>query len=279
MDQGLKILILEDAAYDAELIEYELRKLRTPLCFRRAAGREDFLEALEEFRPELILADYRLPAFDGLTALALAQEKCPEAPFIFVSGAMSPGLTKKGLDCGAADCITKDRLSQLAPAVARFLGRPACPPVPAPESPIPEGNIWLNLFRDSSSMMVVLSLDRIILEFNRGAELLTGWQRHEVVGRELVELLVVQEKRGWVLAELARVVAGEPSRDFTLPVNSHTGAIFRLLCHLTRLDDRQGHPGVLLLTAEDLGPSQGLKKAAAKNPRFFTITRRVNLIC
>ena len=90
MDQGMKVLILEDADFDAELIEYELEKLKVPLSLRQVVTREEFLQALEEFRPSLILADYRLPAFDGLTALALAQEKCPEAPFIFVSGAMSP---------------------------------------------------------------------------------------------------------------------------------------------------------------------------------------------
>ena len=97
MDQGMKVLILEDAAFDAELIEYELEKLKVPLSLRLVVTREEFLQALEEFRPSLILADYRLPAFDGLTALALAQENCPETPFIFVSGAMSPELAEAGL--------------------------------------------------------------------------------------------------------------------------------------------------------------------------------------
>ena len=133
----MKVLILEDADFDAVLIEYELEKLKLPLNLRRVATREEFLQALEEFRPGLILADYRLPAFDGLTALALAQEKCPEAPFIFVSGAMSPELAEAGLKQGAADWIPKDQLFQLAAAVARILGGVASGSAPAPEAPGP----------------------------------------------------------------------------------------------------------------------------------------------
>lgn len=280
MEQEMKVLILEDADYDAEIILYELSKLNVPLHVRRVVTRGEFLEALNAFRPALILADYRLPAFDGLTALALAQEKCPEVPFIFVSGAMTPELVQKGVQRGATECISKDRLSQLSQAVARSLESPAPPPPPVREPGSPEGNLWLDLFQDNtSSMMVVLAVDGTVLEFNLGAERLTGWQRQEVLGRDLVALLVAEDRRAWVQAKLARGAAGEVSRDFELPVISRSGAIFHLLCHLNRLDDGQDRPGVLLLVAQDQGAGWGLARPAARAARTFTVTSRLNLIC
>jgi CheY-like chemotaxis protein len=100
MDQELKILLLEDADDDAELIEYELGQLKFPFSLRRVATREAFQEALKEFSPDLILADNHLPAFDGLVALALAHEQCSQVPFLFISGAMIPKLAESGLSRG-----------------------------------------------------------------------------------------------------------------------------------------------------------------------------------
>ena len=276
----MKVLILEDADYDAEIIVYELSKLNLPMHVRRVVSRREFLDALDSFQPALILADYRLPAFDGLTALALAQEKCPEVPFIFVSGAMTPELAQKGVRRGAADCISKDRLSHLAQAVARSLERLEPPPAAAREPGKPEGDLWRDLCQENtSSMMVVLALDGTILEFNRGAERLTGWPRPEALGRDLADLLVLEDRRVWVQAKLARVAAGELSRDFELPVASRSGVISRLLCHLNRLDHGPGRSGMLLLVAENLDAGWGLQRPATRSGQTFTVTNRLNLIC
>lgn len=275
MDQGMKVLILEDADFDAVLIEYELEKLKLSLNFRRVATREEFLQALEEFRPSLILADYRLPAFDGLTALALAQEKCPEAPFIFVSGAMSPELAEEGLKQGAADWIPKNRLSQLSAAVERTLGGREAAPVL--EFSSPGENLWPGLVHRTKKVMVVLDLDGTILEFNRGAELLTGWQRHEVLGLGFVDLLVAGEKRSWVRVTLAQVAAGEISPGFELPIRSHSDAAGLWFCQPTLLENLQGQADTILLLADDLASQS--EKPKARAPLTFRVKGRPNLIC
>jgi signal transduction histidine kinase len=119
MGGQLKILILEDLASDAELMAYELRQAGIAFSFKRVEDRKGFLQELEEFGPHLILSDYSLPSFDGLAALALAQEKCPEVPFIFVTGAMGEEVAIDTLKRGATDYVLKDRLSRLVPAVKR----------------------------------------------------------------------------------------------------------------------------------------------------------------
>jgi PAS domain S-box-containing protein len=119
MEQALRILILEDLPSDVELMLYELREADIVHTYRHVTDREHFLAALKEDKPDLILSDFQLPNIDGLAALALAQATCPDAPFIFVSGAMGEEVAIDAMRRGATDYVLKDRLSRLGPAVQR----------------------------------------------------------------------------------------------------------------------------------------------------------------
>jgi len=117
----LHILILEDVTTDAELIKDELREagtVFTPSCVK---DKGSYLKALDEFSPDIILSDYSLPSFDGLSALKLAGRKCPDVPFIFVSGALGEETAIELLKQGATDYVLKSRMSRLGPAVSRAL--------------------------------------------------------------------------------------------------------------------------------------------------------------
>ena len=121
MERELRILILEDVASHAELIERELRKARLLFSARRAATETAFLKELQDSTPDLILADYSLPSFDGIAALSIAQQRYPNVPFVFVSGAIGEELAIDTLKRGATDYVLKQRLSRLVPAVRRAL--------------------------------------------------------------------------------------------------------------------------------------------------------------
>jgi PAS domain S-box-containing protein len=121
MERALHILILEDLPSDAELMTYELRQANIAHSSRRVYDREQFLTALHDYKPDLILSDFHLPGFDGLEALALAQAVSPDVPFIFVSGAMGEEVAIDALKRGATDYVLKDRLPRLGPAVQRAL--------------------------------------------------------------------------------------------------------------------------------------------------------------
>ena len=121
MDKKLRILLLEDVASDAELIERQLRKAKLAFSSERVETKEAFVRGIEKFKPHLILADYSLPTFDGLSALAIAQEKCPDVPFIFVSGSIGEEFAIETLKKGATDYVLKDHLSRLVPTVRRAL--------------------------------------------------------------------------------------------------------------------------------------------------------------
>ncbi len=117
----LRILILEDMETDADLMKYELENAGIRFVARRVETRDDFIHELGEFSPELILADYSLPSFDGMSALAIVRPQRPDLPFIFVSGAMGEERAIESLREGATDYILKDRLSRLPSAILRAL--------------------------------------------------------------------------------------------------------------------------------------------------------------
>jgi DNA-binding NarL/FixJ family response regulator len=121
MSDKLRILILEDMAADAELMEDELKQAGFNYVAKRVAGRSAFIKELKEFSPDLILADYSLPGFDGRAALKIAVNKYTDTPFIFVSGALGEELAIELLKKGATDYVLKNKLSRLVPSVKRAL--------------------------------------------------------------------------------------------------------------------------------------------------------------
>ena len=121
MDEDLKILILEDVPFDSELINRELERSGMKFKSRRVEEEEDFSRELEVFKPDVILADHSLPHFDGISALEITKNKCPDVPFIFVSGKMGEDFAIEALKCGATDYVLKGSLSKIVHAVNRAL--------------------------------------------------------------------------------------------------------------------------------------------------------------
>jgi len=120
----LRIVHLEDVATDAELVARELSAGDVEASIAQVATRAAFVDALAP-PPDLVLVDYALPQFDGMAALALVQEQCPEVPVVFVSGAIGEARAIQTLKEGATDYVLKDHLSRLVPAVRRALAEAA----------------------------------------------------------------------------------------------------------------------------------------------------------
>ncbi|MGY8668413.1 PAS domain S-box protein, partial [Bradyrhizobium sp. UFLA05-109] len=121
MSSPIGILLLEDDPNDAGLIEVLLEADHLICRITCVQSRTEFLEALERAEFDLILSDYKLPSFDGLSALNLALSICPDLPFIFVSGTLGEEAAIEALKIGATDYVLKTRMSRLVPAVRRAL--------------------------------------------------------------------------------------------------------------------------------------------------------------
>jgi signal transduction histidine kinase/CheY-like chemotaxis protein len=118
---SLQIRQLEDDPTEAALIQ-ELLEADHFVCeATRVQTRAEFLAALENGGIDLIIADYQLPSFDGLSAFKLALTARPDVPFIFVSGTIGEEVAIEALKIGATDYVLKTRLSRLVPSVQRAL--------------------------------------------------------------------------------------------------------------------------------------------------------------
>src|SRR5882762_4444771 len=117
----IRILLAEDVAADAELELRELKRAGLRVTPRIVDHRDDFVAALREFTPHVILSDFSMPGFDGMEALALAREISPDTPFIFVSGTIGEEHAIRALKGGAVDYVLKNNLVRLPVAVTRAL--------------------------------------------------------------------------------------------------------------------------------------------------------------
>ncbi len=118
----LRVILLEDSKIDAELIATHLESTLPAIRIQYATNRTEFENALEQ-RPDIVLADYSLPSFDGLAALDLARSRAADVPFIFVSGVVGEEFATSALQSGATDYVTKRNLRRLPLAVNRAISQ------------------------------------------------------------------------------------------------------------------------------------------------------------
>jgi signal transduction histidine kinase len=117
----IRILLLEDSPTDAELVRYALRQGGLNFTLEHVDNKAAFVERLEATPPDLVLSDFSLPSLDGYEALALARERCPDVPLIFVTGTLGEEVAIETLKKGATDYVLKHRLSRLVPSVHRAM--------------------------------------------------------------------------------------------------------------------------------------------------------------
>ena len=116
-----RILIVEDEPWDAELAQRLLTTAGLGFTAVVVATREPFIEQLGAFRPDVILSDYHLPGFSGVAALEIAQEQCPDVPFVFWSGVLGDEEAVALIKRGATDYVLKDRQARLPSVICRAI--------------------------------------------------------------------------------------------------------------------------------------------------------------
>ena len=197
MENPLRILHVEDSPKDSELVEATLQQEGIACDVLRVQTRSDFVSALEQSRFDLILGDYTMPGFDGLSALKIAQEKCPDVPFIFVSGTLGEDVAIEALKHGAIDYVLKDRLSRLVTCVRRALreveeqgerkrAQEALRESEARKKAMLEGAL---------DCIIAIDHQGKVLEFNPAAEKTFGYSLDQVMGKPLADLIIPSHLR------------------------------------------------------------------------------------
>jgi PAS domain S-box-containing protein len=117
MKEQLKILLLEDSAEDAEIVQRLLKKENLNCEFQVVMTREDYLQSLAQFQPDLILSDNTMPQFNATEALNIVRQQSLHIPFILVTGTVSEEFAAKIIKTGATDYVLKDRMARLPTAI------------------------------------------------------------------------------------------------------------------------------------------------------------------
>ena len=267
----LNILLLEDDSIDCELIGQTLSRNDIAATVHRVGNRRDFLDYLNQRLPDIILADYVLPTFDGLAALKLAKTICPEVPFILVSGVLGEEQAIEALKQGATDYILKQRLERLGPAVKRALRehreRRERQLV---TKALQQTDDLLRAIVDASPVgIVTLTRDQRVMTWNTTAETLYGWSADAVVDHPLSLTLPQQQPAFDHLFEQVLNSGMVANQEFQHLRQG--GSVIDVSLSLTPLHDGDGQIYGVVMTTVDITQS---KQIEAQRQNFLEQERR-----
>jgi diguanylate cyclase (GGDEF)-like protein/PAS domain S-box-containing protein len=180
----LRILMIEDSLADVEITLRELKRSGLQFDYRRVETEAELRHECAAFAPDIVLSDFAMPHFDGLSALGIVRKIRPDTPFIFVSGTIGEETAIESLRGGATDYVLKTNLSRLPSAVQRAL-KDAAERVTLRET---EEALRLRDRAVEASVNPVLIVsaadpDMPLVYVNRAFERVTGYSRNEVIGR------------------------------------------------------------------------------------------------
>ena len=237
MDTFLRILYLEDRPEDAEIVLRLLKNSGFRFESLLAMDQKEFLEALDSYTPDIILSDNSLPDFNASEALRIVQQRCLDAPFILVTGAVSEEFAAKIIKLGADDYILKDRLARLPAAVeAAIQKKQAEAHLRKHEAQI---NFQAELLAAVGQSIIATDMEGKIIYWNKAAENTYGWEAEEVLGRPVIDVTPSVQSREQSIAIMNELVKGNSwSGEFL--VQRKDGTIFPALVTDSPIRNQQG---------------------------------------
>ena len=234
MEEKLKVLILEDVPLDAELIEHELRRDDIKFIAHRVEEEIEYRRELEEFKPNIILADHSLPNFDGISALQIARDNSSHTPFIFVSGKIGEDFAVEMLKKGATDYVLKHNLSKLGHAVKRALheAEEHLEKKNAEKALLESEKKYRALFELSPDYVLLLGTNGRILDLNHAAEDDIGLSREKLIGKHFKEIIIPFMDQSFNNGDLmTRFVNSNQNDTFQMEVENEGGIRYTEIHH------------------------------------------------
>jgi len=185
MNNSIKILFVEDVQIDAEIIWNEISRNKIIFEKQLVDNKKDYLSAMESFKPELVISDYALPQFDGMSALAIKNKLAPDIPFILVTGSVNEDIAVEVMKAGAEDYIIKENLSRLGPAIVGAMRKKEIlKEKAAAEKALKESEERFRmLFEKAPIGYQSLDIDGHFIEVNETWLEMMGYSREEVLGK------------------------------------------------------------------------------------------------
>jgi PAS domain S-box-containing protein len=196
-EEPLRVLMVDDSVVDLELNERALRDLGRRVRTRAVCSEAGLRDALETFRPDVILSDFSMPGFSGQEALDIARELVPDTPFIFVSGTIGEELAIDAMQRGAADYVLKDNLRRLQPAIERALraAEQQRERLRMQRALSASEERFRAIVETTEDWIWEIDADRRTVYSNGSVVKLLGRAPSEMIGRDALEFLVEEDRR------------------------------------------------------------------------------------
>ena len=262
----LRILHLEDDPTDTLLISRTLAAQGVACDLVHARSRAEFEAALQQPHYDLILSDYTVPGYGGMSALTDAQEKHPQTPFIFLSGTIGEEAAVESLKRGAVDYVLKDKPGRLASVIHRALREAAEQSERLHhEQQLREQAALLDLARDA---IIVTEMGGLVRYWNRGAERLHGWSKEEVLGRTTREFLYPD--RSW-FNDAVKILHEKGEWSGEVNKRTKSGGELLMRTHWTLVRDSSGQPKSVLSISTDITAAKKLEEQFLRAQRMESI--------
>lgn len=254
MNERINILILEDERTDAQLMERELRKAKIEFVSKLVDNERTYLTALKEFNPDLILADYSLPSYDGRSAMIAVRENSPHIPFIFVSGFIGEEMAVELLKEGATDYVLKNRLSRLAPTVRRAMEEATQRRQRqlAEEALRESESRYRSLVETSPDAICVYDQNGTVVVANLQTAILYGSNDvKDILGRHIMEFLVPEDHQR-AQKNAQRALAGEKLTNVEYTFVREDGSLMFGETNSSAIDAANGDGKEVLINIRDI---------------------------
>jgi PAS domain S-box-containing protein len=235
--------MLEDSSDDAALTERTLLKAGYAIRTLRVDTRRDFVEALDSFHPDLILADYNLPDFDGLTAIKLVRERSAQVPLVLLTGALDDEAAVEVVKAGAHDYVRKDRRARLPIAVANaFAASTAERERVEAARDLRQSMLEIeDLYNKAPCGYHSVDRDLVVLSINDTELAWLGYQRAEVVGvMRIADLLTPKSAAKFRDQAFPRLLAGGEISNLEVEMLSKGKTILPVLLNSTAITAPDG---------------------------------------
>ncbi len=193
--EALRILFVEDIPVDVELAERVLKRGGLDFVSMRVDTKEAFLAALSDFAPDIVISDYSMPAFDGMSALNLAKGRDPFLPFIILTGATNEDTAVECIKAGAGDYVIKEHMTRLPFAVKEAMEqRKSRLRAAMKDQELHDSEQrYRSLFESSHAVMLIIDPEKLlVVEANQAACDFYGWPKEELVGKDIGEISLLE---------------------------------------------------------------------------------------
>ena len=264
----VRVLHLEDNENDHVLVAETLSANELICEFTLAKSREEFEVALRRAEYDLIISDFTLPSYDGLSALSLAREVRPETPFVFFSGSIGEDIAVDSLQHGAVDYVLKQRPSRLVSAVRRALrNAEEHARLQQAEQIIREQGALLD---KASDAILVCDLSGQIIFWNKGAQQVYGWTNDEALGKNVLQLLF----KGILTSQVEEIFKNIIAQDEwggELPKITKDGRRVIVQARSTLIRDEQGRTKSILIINTDVTERKLLEEQFLRAQRLESL--------